>query len=243
MTCFSQSYELGKVTLAELEEKEHPVEKDAEAAVLFDIGRTFFEFDINKGFKLVTEVTTKIKVYKKEGYSFADISVPIYVGDSEIERVSFSKAITYNLVNGKIEKTKMKSDGEFTEKVNKYWSVVKISLPNVREGSIIEYKYELTSPFLSNLPEWYFQKSIPEVLVRRFRGRISENFFYNTLWYYLFCVLYKIFKNRKRKIVVLIFLVLIPVLTIIPYLPMIISSKSSLELLIVECNFYLFLSF
>ena len=145
MTCFSQSYELGKVTLAELEEKEHPVEKDAEAAFLFDIGRTFFEFDINKGFKLVTEVTTKIKVYKKEGYSFADISVPIYVGDSEIERVSFSKAITYNLVNGKIEKTKMKSDGEFTEKVNKYWSVVKISLPNVREGSIIEYKYELTS--------------------------------------------------------------------------------------------------
>ena len=178
MTCFSQSYELGKVTLAELEEKEHPVEKDAEAAVLFDIGRTFFEFDINKGFKLVTEVTTKIKVYKKEGYSFADISVPIYVGDSEIERVSFSKAITYNLVNGKIEKTKMKSDGEFTEKVNKYWSVVKISLPNVREGSIIEYKYELTSPFLSNLPEWYFQKSIP-VNFSKYETIIPEYLVYN----------------------------------------------------------------
>ena len=178
MTCFSQSYELGKVTLAELEEKEHPVEKDAEAAVLFNIGKTFFEFDINKGFKLVTEVTTKIKVYKKEGYSFADISVPIYVGDSEIERVSFSKAITYNLVNGKIEKTKMKSDGEFTEKVNKYWSVVKISLPNVREGSIIEYKYELTSPFLSNLPEWYFQKSIP-VNFSKYETIIPEYLVYN----------------------------------------------------------------
>lgn len=178
MTCFAQSYDLGKVTVAELEEKEHPVEKDAEAAVLFDIGRTFFEFDINKGFKLVTEVTTKIKVYKKEGYSFADISVPIYVGDSEIERVSFSKAITYNLVDGKIEKTKMKSDGEFTEKVNKYWSVVKISLPNVREGSIIEYKYELTSPFLSNLPEWYFQKSIP-VNFSKYETVIPEYLVYN----------------------------------------------------------------
>lgn len=178
MTCFSQSYELGKVTVAELEEKEHPMEKDAEAAVLFDIGKTFFEFDINKGFKLVTEVTTKIKVYKKEGYSFADISVPIYVGDSEKETVNFSKAFTYNLVNGKIEKTKMKSDGEFTEKVNKYWSVVKISLPNVREGSIIEYKYELTSPFLSNLPEWYFQKSIP-VNFSKYETIIPEYLVYN----------------------------------------------------------------
>lgn len=178
MTCFSQSYELGKVTVAELEEKEHPMEKDAEAAVLFDIGKTFFEFDINKGFKLVTEVTTKIKVYKKEGYSFADISVPIYVGDSEKETVNFSKTFTYNLVNGKIEKTKMKSDGEFTEKVNKYWSVVKISLPNVREGSIIEYKYELTSPFLSNLPEWYFQKSIP-VNFSKYETIIPEYLVYN----------------------------------------------------------------
>lgn len=178
MTCFSQSYELGKVTVAELEEKEHPIEKDAEAAVLFNIGKTFFEFDIDKGFKLVTEVTTKIKVYKKEGYSFADISVPIYVGDSEKETVSFSKTFTYNLVNGKIEKTKMKSDGEFTEKVNKYWSVVKISLPNVREGSIIEYKYELTSPFLSNLPEWYFQKSIP-VNFSKYETIIPEYLVYN----------------------------------------------------------------
>lgn len=138
LSCFSQTYELGKVTVAELEEKEHPTEKDAEAAVVFDIGRTYFNFDVNNGFQMITEVTSKIKIYKKEGYSFGDIEIPIYIGGSEKESVAFSKAYTYNLEKGKVEKTKLKSEGEFLEKTNKYWNKVKISMPNVKEGSIIE---------------------------------------------------------------------------------------------------------
>lgn len=178
LSCFSQTHELGKVTVAELEEKEHPIEKDAAAAVLFDIGRSYFVFDINKGFNLVTEVTTKIKIYKKEGYSYANISVPIYVGGNERESVSFSKAFTYNLVNGKVEKTKLKSDGEFIEEINKFWKKIKISLPNVKEGSILEYKYTLNSPFLTNLPEWYFQKSIP-INYSKYETTIPEYLLYN----------------------------------------------------------------
>ncbi len=174
----SQSYDLGKVTVAELQEKEHPVEKNAEAAVLFDIGKSYFEFNVNTGFRLITEVTTKIKVYKKEGYSFADIAIPVYVGGDERETVSFTKAFTYNLVNGKIEKTKLKSDGEFTEKVNKFWNKVKVSMPDVKEGSVIEYKYTVTSPFFTNLPEWYFQKSIP-VNYSKFVTSVPEYFVYN----------------------------------------------------------------
>ncbi|UPQ77862.1 DUF3857 domain-containing protein [Flavobacterium azooxidireducens] len=177
LSCFSQSYELGKVTVTELEEKEHPTEKDAEAAVLFDVGRTYFSYDMNNGFQMITEVTSKVKIYKKEGYSFGDVEIPIYIGGTERESVVFSKAYTYNLEKGKIEKTKLKSDGEFLEKTNKYWSKVKISMPNVREGSIIEYKYVLTSPFFSNLPEWYFQKSIP-VKYSKFETVIPEYYYY-----------------------------------------------------------------
>lgn len=177
LSCFCQTYELGKVTVAELEEKEHPTEKDAEAAVVFDIGRTYFNFDVNNGFQMITEVTSKIKIYKKEGYSFGDIEIPIYIGGSEKESVAFSKAYTYNLEKGKVEKTKLKSEGEFLEKTNKYWNKVKISMPNVKEGSIIEYKYVLTSPFFSNLPEWYFQKSIP-VKYSKFETVIPEFYYY-----------------------------------------------------------------
>lgn len=36
----AQDYKLGKVTVAELEEKEHPIDKDAPAAYLFQIGKS-----------------------------------------------------------------------------------------------------------------------------------------------------------------------------------------------------------
>ncbi len=60
------------------------------------------------------------------------------------ESVYISDALTYNLVNGKIEKTKLKSEGEFNEQVlNKFRSRKKITMPNVKEGSVLEYKYTI----------------------------------------------------------------------------------------------------
>ena len=73
-------------------------------------------------------------------------SVPYYLGSNLKEDVSFSDAVTYNLVGGKIEKTKLKSEGEFNEKINKYWRRKKITMPNVKEGSIIEYEYTIRTP-------------------------------------------------------------------------------------------------
>ena len=65
------------------------------------------------GFFIVTEVETKIKIYKKEGLDWANFSINAYENGSTREIVDFSKCITYNLEQGKIVKTKLKSDGEF----------------------------------------------------------------------------------------------------------------------------------
>ena len=175
---FTQNYELGKVTIQELEEKEHPIEKDAAAAVLFTIGTTTFEYSGDDGFKINTEIITKVKIYKKEGYDFANHYEKFYVGGSSKEKVMYTKAVTYNLVNGKIEKTKLENEGEFIENINKYWSLKKISMPNVREGSIIEYRVVISSPFISNFPEWEFQKEIP-VNYSEYSTFIPEYFIYN----------------------------------------------------------------
>ncbi len=156
-----KKHELGKVTVEELSQKMHPTDTSAVAAILFEKGEERYDFSDDKGFQIVRNVKMKIKIYKKEGYEYANRTVDYYIGNSEREIVDFSNAATYNLVNGKVEKTKLKSDGEFEEKVTKTLKRKKITLPNVKEGSIIEYEYTLTSPFDRNIDRWYFQSSIP----------------------------------------------------------------------------------
>lgn len=174
---YSQEFEKGKVSLAELQEKHHPKDTAAVAAILFEIGKVDFEYSQDNGFTMVTDVTTRIKIYKKGGYDWANKKISYNINSNPKESVYFSDAATYNLVNGKIEKTKLKSDGTFDEKVNKYWSTKKITMPNVKEGSVIEYTYKIKSPRLSELSDWSFQTSIP-VNYSEFKTYVPEYFIY-----------------------------------------------------------------
>lgn len=184
----AQKYELGKVTVQELEEKVCPSDSSAVAAILFSKGESRFTYVENKGFVLTTNVQTKIKIYKKEGYDWANKSVRYYIGGNTKEGVSFKNEATYNLVGGKVEKTKLKSDGEFDEKVNDFWGRKKITLPNVKEGSIIEFEYTLTSENFGSLDEWFFQESIP-VLYSEFKTYIPD--------FYVFKPIFKGFLQPK----------------------------------------------
>jgi transglutaminase-like putative cysteine protease len=174
----AQKFELGKVSVAELQEKEHPKDPSASAAILFKKGDVRFEYIAGTGFDLITEVKMRIKIYKKEGYDWANQAVRYYADLSSREKVYFSDAVTYNLVGGKIEKTKLKSDGEFDEKINKYWNTKKITMPNVKEGSVIEYEYEIHSP-RNSIRDWYFQSSIP-VNYSEYVTTIPEYYVYTT---------------------------------------------------------------
>jgi hypothetical protein len=156
----SQKYQLNKVTVAELAEKVHPTDSSAAAAYLFKSGSVYFELADDGLFSLVQEVKCKIKIYKKEGYSYANFEVPVYTGGRTV-RLYFDDAAAFNLVGNKVERTKLKSDGEFEEKVNENYTLRKIALPNVKEGSIVEYRYTLKTPYYNYFPDWYFQHTIP----------------------------------------------------------------------------------
>lgn len=177
---FAQKRELGKVTIDELKESICPSDSSAPAAVLFNLGEVKLEFIEGKGFVLNTKVKTKIKIYKKEGYELANQFVRYYIGGNVKESVFFRDAATYNLVDGKIEKSKLKSDGEFDEKVNKFWARKKIALPNVKVGSIIEFEYNLESDGIGSFEDWNFQKDIP-VVFSQFKTIIPEYYVYNAM--------------------------------------------------------------
>lgn len=153
---FCQKKELGKVTINELKEKACPIDTSAAAAVVFE--NTKITYDPLSG-QVITETEMKIKIYKKEGYKFADID-ETYVDGSK-ETVSFSNVATYNLKDGQIVKTKLSKDGEFTEKVTKNVFRKKITLSDIKEGSIIEYRMKKFSNNTFSLVDFYFQDEIP----------------------------------------------------------------------------------
>lgn len=175
----AQEFKLGKVSVAELEQKVHPKDTSAVAAILYKKGKSSIEYNDNEGFVLITQVEARIKIYKKEGYDWANQSVVYYIGDNNSrEKVEFSDVNTFNLVNGKIEKTKLKSDGIFNEEVNKYRSRKKITMPNVKEGSVLEYSYTVRTSSIGMVRDWTFQTGIP-VNYSEFKTYIPEYYTFN----------------------------------------------------------------
>jgi hypothetical protein len=159
----AQNYELGKVTVKELEEKVYPKDTTAPAAILFKKGRTSFTYDRKSGFAINHVYEFKIKIYKKEGLEWADQKVRFYIGYENLkkDRLEFSNAVTYNLENGSIVKTKLENQGAFTKIINKYWEEKIITLPNVKVGSIIEYKYVLKTENIGKMPDFEIQYNVP----------------------------------------------------------------------------------
>ena len=158
---YSQEFELGKVSLLELQEKFHPGDSSASAAVLFKKGNVKYEFYNNNFHNTITEVKTRIKIYKKDGYEYANQSVNYYSGSRSNINIIFKNAITYNIVGGKIEKTVLNDEGKFKDNVNKFWTVKTITMPNVKEGSIIEFEYIVEESGIGTPNKWNFQQKIP----------------------------------------------------------------------------------
>jgi len=167
----------GEVSLEELKMTGYEPDSSASAIVLCDFGETVINYTEAKGFTLTFERTKRIKILKKEGLEWADFQIPLYYDDSNDEKISSLKAVTYNLENGKIVGAKVKSDGLFKEKSADNINVVKVALPNVKVGSVIEITYIINSDFLMNFWGWEFQETIP-VIWSEYRASIPEFFHY-----------------------------------------------------------------
>ena len=157
----AQDYSFGKVSKEELQEKFNPTDSSAAATYLYKYRKTHFQYVNNEGFQLLTEIHERIKIYNKEGLEYATKKINLYKNSSAKEKIGMLKANTYNLIDGKIEIEKLKKGGEFETELNKYYNRKSFTLPNVKEGSIIEYKYRIVSPFVFNVDEFVFQNDIP----------------------------------------------------------------------------------
>ena len=179
LSLFAQDYKFGKVSKEELEETFYPLDSTADAAYLYKYRRTYYDFVQNSGFQSITEIHERIKIYTKEGFDMATKSVAYYDPEvGEEESVSSIKGYTYSLVNGKVEKEKLSKKSIFKEKKNKSYSIKKITMPNIKVGTVIEIKYKLVSPYANSIDDLQFQYGIP-VKKLDYKIEIPEYFLFN----------------------------------------------------------------
>jgi hypothetical protein len=133
----------GKIDKVDLDMKVYAADTSAAAVILCDYG--YFN---STQFQFVR--TLRIKIYKKEGTSWGN---QVFSINSKAN----IRGITYNLENGEIVESKLKSESIFEERVANNYYRTRVAMPNVKEGSVIDLEF-----IYSGLPnEWRFQQIIP----------------------------------------------------------------------------------
>jgi len=117
--------------------------------------------DDQNGLVARIQVHERIRINNRDGFEYAEKHIPLYDSGTLREKITSLKAFTYNLQGGKIKKTKLDKKQIFYEKTDKYHYTVKFTMPQVDEGSIVEWSYKIVTPFLSLLDEIELQEYIP----------------------------------------------------------------------------------
>ncbi|MBL7701762.1 MAG: DUF3857 domain-containing protein [Ferruginibacter sp.] len=150
----------GKIDKAELEMQDCSFDPGAEAVILLDIGEIEFSYINNTGWVSETKYRIRVKILKEKGVNQSEIKLPYYAKNGR-ENISNIGGVSYNLdPNGNIEESKLDSRNIYDRPINKEYSEISFALPNVKTGSVFEYKYKITRKSFF-IPSWGFQQSIP----------------------------------------------------------------------------------
>ena len=155
---FSQKdpMKFGKIPSEDLALTVYEPDTSAAAVVLGDFGEVKFQFRENDVLYAFHR-HRRIKILRRSGFDQGDIVIPFY-SKKRMEEVKNIKALVIT-PDGK--ETDVSKKEIFEEEVNDNWSRMRFTAPNLVEGCIIEYQYDIVSTAIFQLPEWYFQEEIP----------------------------------------------------------------------------------
>lgn len=100
--------------------------------------------------------------FEGEGVSMTE-DVFAVEGDEDLESV---KATAFNMEGGKVVKTSLKKSEMVKKKIDEHNYLVEFTVPNVKEGTVIEYEYTIHSQLFWQLRDWYAQCEIPVVYAK-----------------------------------------------------------------------------
>jgi len=150
----------GNIDKSDLQLKECEFDKDADAYKL--ISYRYVHFDIIADhFTVVAENRIRIKILKDKGLDEANIKIR-FLNHNNFENINEISGYTYNLDNsGEVEKTKLEKSSIYIKKLNNRYSEVSFTMPNVKVGSVFEYKFDDLQRSIQYIDDWYFQDDIP----------------------------------------------------------------------------------
>lgn len=110
----------GKIEVSDLTMSKYDKDTTAGALILFNNGFSKFILNNQRQFQFVYDIHCRIKIFKNSALNIADVSIKLYESGSRKEKLSDLKAVTYNLVDGKIIKTKLDNDKIYTVEGDNY---------------------------------------------------------------------------------------------------------------------------
>jgi len=173
----------GKISEEDVKMKYYSKDSSAEAVLLYEEADISFSYDDLSGIKMIMNYFGRYKILKKSGLDRGIIKIPLYQGTfDQRELLSNVDGCTYNWENGKIVSSKLTKASIFHEHVVDDRYQDKLSLPNLMEGSVFEYRYTKETPFsVQYVPDaWFFQGSIP-VQWSELTVKMPKNFTYRIL--------------------------------------------------------------
>ncbi|MCS4302082.1 transglutaminase-like domain-containing protein [Chryseobacterium sp. BIGb0232] len=106
----------------------------------------------------------RVKVYDKDkAEDWLNLEVPLYQSGTDKETLGKFKAFTYNLENGATVPVKVEKSSQYKSKESKHINITKFAFPNVKNGSVLEYQYEIISPFAYIIPEFLIETDTPSL--------------------------------------------------------------------------------
>lgn len=102
----------------------------------------------------------RIKVYSDDPIERAEASlvgIPFYFADG-IERIQHIEGITYQ-PDGRV--SFLQQNQLRSVDLNSRYRMIEFELPDVEQGSVLEYKYRLERRYIEELPDFYFSERVP----------------------------------------------------------------------------------
>lgn len=150
-----------KFNEADLSRTKSALDENAAAEILYK--SVHFNVDTSTG-NLRKTAFYRVKIYDKDKVEdWLNLEIPLYQSGSDRETLDKIKAFTYNLENGSVVSTKVDKSSKYKSKESKNVTVTKFAFPNVKNGSVIEYQYEVLSPFLYAIPQILIESDTPSL--------------------------------------------------------------------------------